>query len=76
MQRSIFCNEVSKHFGYRFVGWGGIPLKPKSFRLGSRHHRCMVARPMTCGLNPVGDSVVGLALRLPTDYLPVVAYRQ
>src|SRR6266498_5146330 len=33
----LSCNVVSKRFGYRFVGWGGIPLKPKPFRLGSRH---------------------------------------
>src|SRR6266542_3588058 len=37
MRRSIFCNGVSKRFVYRFVGWGGIPLKPKCFSLGSRH---------------------------------------
>src|SRR5437867_360580 len=39
MRHSISCNAVSKHFDDRFVGWGGIPLKPKCFSLGSRHHK-------------------------------------
>jgi DNA-binding NarL/FixJ family response regulator len=37
MQHSISCNGVSKHSLFDRVGWGGIPLKPKCFSLGSRH---------------------------------------
>jgi hypothetical protein len=37
MRHSISCTVVSKHSGFDRVGWGGIPLKPKPFGLGSRH---------------------------------------
>jgi hypothetical protein len=36
-RRATFCNGDSFRFACSVVGWGGIPLKPKSFSLGSRH---------------------------------------
>src|SRR5689334_12306727 len=61
MRRSTFFNVACKHFGCRFVDWGGSPLKPKCFSLGSRHVRIVRRLAMSPAITDVPGVLVGHA---------------